>query len=291
VSKSSIKRTHETRAASGLYIVATPIGNASDISLRALKVLTEADVIACEDTRVTSKLLALHNISRPLIRYDDHTQRTVGPVLIERMARGERVALVSDAGTPLVSDPGQRLVRDCIDAGLPLVAIPGASAVLTALCVSGLPTGRFLSAGFLSPKRTARLRELAEIADLQATLVVLESPRRLAASLADMADVFGPRDVAVARELSKLFEEVRRGTLTELCAHYREAGPPKGEVTIVIAPPPPAPMPDAAEAERLLVDALHRLSPRDAAASVAKATGLPRRHLYARAIELKDAKK
>ena len=276
-----------TPAGPGLYLVATPIGNAADVTLRALDVLARADVIACEDTRVTAKLLAVHGISRPLVRYDEHTARAAGPALIERVGRGERVALVTDAGTPLISDPGERLVRDCIDAGLPVLAIPGASAALTALCVSGLPAARFMFAGFLSPRRVARRRELEELADIAATLVLLESPKRLASALADMADVLGRRDAAVARELTKLFEEVRRGTLPDLAAHYRRAGAPKGEVTIVVAPPPPAPPVGVTETERLLVEALERLSPRDAATSVAKATGLPRRQLYARAIALK----
>jgi 16S rRNA (cytidine1402-2'-O)-methyltransferase len=268
--------------------VATPIGNAGDITLRALDVLAQADVIACEDTRVTAKLLAIYGISRPLVRYDEHTAGTAGPVLVERVRGGERVALVSDAGTPLVSDPGGRLVAECIHAGLPIVAIPGASSILTALCVSGLPAERFLFAGFLPPRSAARRRELEELADVQATLVLLESPKRLALALADMADVLGPRDIAVARELTKLFEEVRRGSLPELADYYRRAGAPKGEVTIVIAPPlPPAPVAEP-EIERLLGEALRRLSPRDAAAEVATATGLPRRRIYARAVALKS---
>jgi 16S rRNA (cytidine1402-2'-O)-methyltransferase len=268
--------------------VATPIGNAADLSLRALRVLNEVDAIACEDTRVTAKLLAIHGISRPLLRYDEHTARTAGPALLQRVAGGERIALVSDAGTPLVSDPGERLVRACIDAGLPVTAVPGASAVTTALSLSGLPTGRFLFAGFLAERTTARRRELTELSSVHATLVLLESPRRLAASLADMAEVLGPREAAVARELTKLFEEVRRGPLPELAAHYRAAGPPKGEVTIVVCSPPVKPPVADDEADRLLTDALREMSPRDAAASVAKATGLPRRTLYARAIAFKD---
>jgi 16S rRNA (cytidine1402-2'-O)-methyltransferase len=267
--------------------VATPIGNAADITLRALDVLAQADVIACEDTRVTAKLLAIHGISRPLVRYDEHTAGTAGPLLIERVARGERVALVSDAGTPLISDPGERLVADCLHAGLPIVAIPGASSILTALCVSGLPANRFLFAGFLPPRSVARRRELEELADVQATLVLLESPKRLASALADMAHVLGPRGAVVAREMTKLFEEVRRGLLPELAEYYRLADTPRGEMTIVIAPPlPPAPVAEA-EIDRLLSEALGRLSPRDAAAEVARATGLPRRGIYRRAVALR----
>lgn len=287
-SKSS--KEHEAIPA-GLYLVATPIGNAADISLRALRVLASVDAIACEDTRITAKLLAIHNISRPLVRYDEHTARAVGPALLQRIGRGERIALVSDAGTPLISDPGQRLVSACIEAGLAVSAIPGASAVITALTLSGLPSGRFLFAGFLAERMVARRRELGELAAVAATLVVLESPRRLAASLADMADVLGPREAAVARELTKRFEEVRRGPLDDLAAHYRAAGPPKGEVTVVIGPPPAQPPVGEAEADRLLTDALARLSPRDAAAAVAQATGLPRRLLYARANALREARR
>ncbi|MBK8174487.1 MAG: 16S rRNA (cytidine(1402)-2'-O)-methyltransferase [Rhodospirillales bacterium] len=286
-SKSSSLRSLKSPAAAGLYLIATPIGNAADIGLRALDLLAQADVIACEDTRVTARLLAIHGIARPLLRCDEHAHRIAGPALVERVAHGERVAFVSDAGTPLVSDPGQRLVRACIDAGLPVFAVPGASAVLTALCISGLPVQRFLFAGFLPPRTTARRSELAEVAGLAATLVFLESAQRLAASLADMADVLGTRDAAVAREMTKLFEEVRRGRLGDLAAHYRAAGPPKGEVTVVVGPPAPAQPVDADEADRRLSEALNTLSPRDAAASVAAATGLPRRQLYARAVALR----
>ena len=248
--------------------------------------LARADVIACEDTRVTAKLLAVHGISRPLVRYDEHRARAAGPALIERVGRGERVALVTDAGTPLISDPGERLVRDCIDAGLPVLAIPGASAALTALCVSGLPAARFMFAGFLSPRKVARRRELEEL--------------RIwgdagAAEVAETAGVGARRHGRYAgsarcrrgARADQLFEEVRRGTLPDLAAHYRRAGAPKGEVTIVVAPPPPAPPVGVTEPERLLVEALERLSLRDAATSVAKATGLPRRQLYVRAIALK----
>ena len=268
--------------------MATPIGNAADISLRALRVLAGVDAIACEDTRVTAKLLAIHNLSRPLLRYDEHTARRSGPALLQRIADGQRIALVSDAGTPLVSDPGARLVRECLEAGLVVHAIPGPSAVTTALMLSGLPPEPFLFTGFLAERRPARRRQLAELAGVPATLVLLESPRRLAACLADMADVLGPRQAAVARELTKLFEEVRRGPLAELAEHYRTAGAPKGEVTLVVGPPPPAPPVGEDEADRLLLDALREASPRDAAASVAQATGLPRRILYARAIAMRD---
>lgn len=273
---------------SGLYLVATPIGNAADISLRALSVLAAADVIACEDTRVTSRLLAIHGISRPLVRYDEHTAHSSGPALLRRIVAGERVALVSDAGMPLVSDPGGQLVRECIDADLPVTAVPGASSVLTALALSGLPAERFLFAGFLATRAAARRRELTELVRVPATLVLMKSPQRLAASLADMYDILGDRPAAIARELTKLFEEVRRGSLSALAAHYAEAGRPKGEVTLVIGPPSKSPPIAEDEADRLLADALARLSARDAVAEVAAVTGLSRRLLYARALAIKD---
>jgi 16S rRNA (cytidine1402-2'-O)-methyltransferase len=271
----------------GLYVVATPIGHASDITLRALRVLGGVDAIACEDTRVTAKLLAIHGISTSLTPYHDHNARTAGPALVKRLADGGRIALVSDAGTPLVSDPGYRLVRACADAGVAVIPIPGPSAVLAALCVSGLPTDRFLFAGFAPPRTGPRRRFLAELATVPATLVLMESPRRLAAALADMAEILGPRQAVVARELTKLFEEVRRGALAELADHYREAAPPRGEVTLVVSPPAAPPQADDAEVDRLLSAALDEASVRDAAEQVAAETGLAKRHLYARALELR----
>jgi 16S rRNA (cytidine1402-2'-O)-methyltransferase len=270
-----------------LYLVATPIGNARDITLRALAVLAGVDVIACEDTRVTARLLAIHGIRRSLVRYDAHTQRSAGALLLARLAAGERVALVSDAGTPLVSDPGADLVARCIAAGIAVVPIPGPSAVLTALAVAGLPTERFLFAGFLPPRSAARRRAIAEIGTVAATLVLMEGPHRLAETLADLAAVLGDRPAAVARELTKRFEEVRRGGLEALARHYRDAGPPKGEVTLVIGPPPAdAAIADDATVDDLLREALGHLAPAKAAAEVAAHTGRPRREVYARALRL-----
>ena len=273
--------------AGGLFVVATPIGNSADITLRALDTLRDADVIACEDTRVTSRLLAIHQIGTALVPYHDHNAARMLPALIKRLEKGEKVALVSDAGTPLVSDPGYRLVRACIEDGLAVTALPGASAVLPALVLSGLPTDRFLFAGFLAPRQAARKRTLESLAAVPATLVFLESPRRLASSLADMAETLGPRQAAVTREMTKLFEEVRRGALPELAAHYAESGPPRGEVTVVVAPPGDRPA-DADEVDRLLSLAMAEGTLRDAAARVAAATGLPRRRVYARALELRE---
>ncbi len=274
----------------GLCLVATPIGNAADISLRALRALAAADIVACEDTRVTAKLLAVHGISSSLIAYHEHNAARVRPVLIKRLENGESVALVSDAGTPLVSDPGYRLVRDCIEGGVPVTAVPGASSVLTALQLSGLPSDRFFFAGFLPPKSAARKRALAEVAAVPGTLVFLESPKRLAAALADMAEVLGRREAAVARELTKLFEEVRRGFLDDLAADYAESGPPKGEVTVVVAPPGAEAEVTEADLDARLREALETESVRDAAARIAAETGQPRRAVYARALALEREK-
>ncbi len=275
-----------TRRPAGLNIVATPIGNAADITLRALEVLAGVDVIACEDTRVTSKLLAIHGIATSLTPYHEHNAARARPSLIKRLKCGQTVALVSDAGTPLVSDPGYKLVRACLDAGISVTAVPGPSAALTALMVSGLPTDRFLFAGFLPPRQAARRRALAELAAVPASLVFMESTRRLAAALADMAAVLGERETAVARELTKMFEDVRRGTPAALAAHYRDAGPPKGEVTLVVAPPAGDPSLGDDEMDRRLALAMAEGSVRDAVARVAAETGLAKRRLYARALEL-----
>jgi 16S rRNA (cytidine1402-2'-O)-methyltransferase len=248
--------------------------------------LRSADVIACEDTRVTARLLAIHGIERPLIAYHEHNAARMRPAILERLARGESVALVSDAGTPLVSDPGYKLVRAAIDAGAAVSALPGPSSVLTALLLSGLPSDRFLFAGFLPPKSAARRTALQELARVPATLVLFESANRLAEALADMADVLGPRPAAVARELTKFFEEVRRDTLPVLAVHYAGAGAPKGEVVVVIAPPEGEAAADDATLDAALADALGQMSVRDAAAAVATATGRPRREVYARALAL-----
>ncbi|WP_448191808.1 16S rRNA (cytidine(1402)-2'-O)-methyltransferase [Azospirillum sp. sgz301742] len=278
-----------SKPAAGLYVVATPIGNAADITLRALDTLKRAGAIACEDTRVTSKLMGLHGVTTPLVSYHEHNAERMRPVLIERMQAGEAIALVSDAGTPLVSDPGYKLVRACVEAGVPVTALPGPSAVLTGLVLSGLPSDRFLFAGFLPNKSAARRTALGELAAVPATLIFYESAQRLADSLADMAAVLGPREAAMARELTKLYEEVRRGPLPDLAAHYEQAGPPKGEVVIVVAPPGAEAEAQAVDVDTALREALGRLSVRDAAAEVALMTGRPKREVYARALELSRA--
>lgn len=274
--------------APGLYLVATPIGNLGDVSLRALAVLRYADCIWCEDTRVTARLLARHGIKQRLATYHDHNAEAARPGILAALRRGERVALVSDAGTPLISDPGYKLVRAAIGEGLPVTAAPGPSAALTALILSGLPPDRFLFAGFLPRQRAARRTALADWAPLDATLIFYEAAPRLAPALADMADILGARPAAVARELTKLHEEVRRGGLADLAEHYRAAGPPRGETVVVIGPPAPPPPLDEAELDRRLRAAVAEIGVRDAAAKLAAETGRPRSELYQRALALRE---
>lgn len=271
--------------ASGLYVVATPIGNLRDVTLRALDVLAGADLVLAEDTRVTAKLINAYKIAKKLERYDEHAAERVRPRVLALLAQGGRVALVSDAGTPLVSDPGYRLVRAVIAQGQPVFPIPGPSATLAALTIAGLPTDRFLFAGFPPPRSAARRSLFEELAPVRASLVFFESGPRLAASLADMAAVFGAREAAVTRELTKLYETAIRGPLDELAADPRLAAP-KGEIVVVVGPGAQAPASED-DADRALADALTRLGPADAASEVAKALGLNRRELYLRALDLK----
>ena len=271
----------------GLYIVATPIGNLGDLSPRAANVLSRADVLAVEDSRVTAGLLRHIGARRPMVPYHDHNAEGVRPGLVARMA-SEAVALVSDAGTPLISDPGYKLVRDARAAGHAVVTIPGPCAAIAALTLAGLPTDRFLFVGFLPPKAHARAVAIAEIAAVRATLVLYESGPRLTACLLALADGLGDRDAAVTREISKRFEEAVTGSLSRLAARYAEA-PPRGEIAIVVAPPgAPAPA-GAAEADAALREALSRLPAARAAGEVAKRLGLDRRTLYARALAIKAA--
>jgi 16S rRNA (cytidine1402-2'-O)-methyltransferase len=274
------------KLAAGLYIVATPIGHLGDISLRALAVLTAADVIACEDTRVTHKLMERYGITTPLTPYHDHNADTARPKLLARLADGASVALVSDAGTPLISDPGYKLVREATAVGHGVTAVPGASSVMAALSVAGLPTDRFFFEGFLPSSAGRRAKRIAELSLIPATLVLFESGPRIAASLADLAAGLGPRDAAICRELTKLHEEVRRGDLGTLAA---EAGAreTRGEFVIVIAPPADAAATATTEdLDALLRDALARVSVKDAVGEVAAATGLKRRDVYQRALEI-----
>jgi 16S rRNA (cytidine1402-2'-O)-methyltransferase len=275
--------------APGLHLVATPIGNLRDITIRALETLAAADVIACEDTRITRRLLDHYGIATPLTPYHEHNAAAARPKLLARLAAGEAVALVSDAGTPLVSDPGFKLVRAAREAGHPVIAAPGASALLTALTSSGLPTDRFFFEGFLPAKDGQRKARIAELSRVPATLILYESGARVARTLVALAEGLGPRQAAVCRELTKLHEEVRRGALTELAEHYAKDAETRGEFTIVIEPPADAAAPDADEVDALLRRALRHASVKDAVSDVAAATGLPRREIYQRALALGDS--
>jgi 16S rRNA (cytidine1402-2'-O)-methyltransferase len=270
-----------------LYVVATPIGNLGDVTLRGLDTLRRTDLVAAEDTRVTRRLLSAHGIRARLFAYHDHNAERVRPELLERLASGQSVVLVSDAGTPLVSDPGLKLVQAAIAAGIPIVPVPGASAVLAAIMAAGLPTDRFTFAGFPPSGRKDRRIWIEELAGLPTTLVLFESTRRLARTLADLAAHMPGRATAVLREITKLFEEARRGTLEDLAAHYAAAGPPKGEIAIVIGPAPKiAKSEPAGELQAMLREALGRGSLRDAVDEVAARTGRKRREVYAEAIAL-----
>jgi 16S rRNA (cytidine1402-2'-O)-methyltransferase len=266
-------------------VVATPIGNLRDITLRALDVLAACDLVLSEDTRVTAKLLAAFGLSKKLERYDEHGAERTRPKALAALAAGARVALVSDAGTPLVSDPGYRLVREAAQAGCPVFPIPGASALLAGLSAAGLPSDRFLFAGFPPSKSAARRSFLQELAGIRATLVFFEGGSRLAESLADMAEVLGEREAVVCRELTKLYETIVRGPLSALAADPQFEAP-KGEIVVLVGPGREEAA-TAADADAALAEALARLKPADAAAEVAKALGLPRRELYKRALALK----
>lgn len=272
--------------APGLYIVATPIGNLGDMTRRATDTLGRCDLVACEDTRVTGKLLNLLGLHKPMRRYDDHASDGAREALLAEMAV-KAVALVSDAGTPLISDPGYKLVREARARGISVTSLPGASAVVTALSMAGLPTDRFLFAGFLPNKEKARGDVLTELSGVPATLAFYETGPRLVASLDAIAERLPGREVAVARELTKLHEECRSGSAAELAAHY-SAQPPKGEIVLLIAPPGEAEAPEDDVIDAELRAALAEMSTSQAAGKVAKAHGLDRKVLYARAMALKE---
>jgi len=271
-----------------LYLVATPIGNLGDITLRALETLAAADILAAEDTRVTRVLLDRYGIRKRAVAYHQHNEAEAGERLLAALKEGKSVALVSDAGTPLVSDPGYRLVAVAYAEGLRVVPVPGASAVLAALAASGLPSDTFLFAGFLPSKAGQRRSRLEELKAVPATLIVFESPHRLAESLETMTATFGGgRNAVVARELTKAFEEIRRGTLATLAEYYAEAGAPKGEIVMLVAPPQPAVTADAAETDRLLLSLAGEMATSRAAAEASRLTGRPKQALYRRLLELK----
>jgi 16S rRNA (cytidine1402-2'-O)-methyltransferase len=274
------------RAVPGLHLVATPIGNLGDITLRALRTLAGVDAIACEDTRITRRLTERYGITADLTPYHEHNAAIARPKILERLAQGASIALVSDAGTPLISDPGFKLVREACAAGHSVIALPGPSSVLTALSVAALPTDRFFFEGFLPPKETARRARLVELARIDATLVVFESGNRVQATLADLADIMGARDGAICRELTKMHEEVRRATLSEL-ARDADALETRGEFVLVIGPPAADAQAMTAEAlDDILRGALADHSVKDAVAHAVELSGRPRRAVYARALEL-----
>jgi 16S rRNA (cytidine1402-2'-O)-methyltransferase len=280
-------KSHINALAAGLYIVATPLGNARDITLRALDVLAAADMIYCEDTRNSAKLLAYHGIKTPTIAYHEHNGAKARPKILAALAAGQKLALISDAGTPLISDPGMKLVRAARAAGHQVIAIPGPSAPITALSVAGLPSDRFTFVGFLPPKSAARQSALTGLkAARGGTLVLFEAARRLPALLDDIEAVYGACDICVARELTKKFEEIKTGPLDEL-RHYFAAHAPRGEITVLIAPPSEAAF-GAADIDAMLLDAMASMSRRDAVQAVAEMSGQSRRMIYARALMLDD---
>lgn len=280
-----LTRQMQAGLAPGLYLVATPIGNLGDITLRGLSVLARSDVIYCEDTRHSRTLVQHYGIRVPLKSYHDHNAAVMRPVILDELAAGRRVALISDAGTPLVSDPGYKLAREAIDAGHAVVALPGASAVLTALTCAGLPTDAFWFGGFLPPKSAARQARLEALKSVDATLVIYEAPSRVAATLADLLAVLGDRPAAVARELTKMHEEVVRGRLSDLVHRCADVAA-RGEYAIVIGPPEPGEVSDAAIASALQ-DALQDMRLKDAAKAVAEALGVARNRVYDIGLRLK----
>lgn len=280
-------RLDAPRIETGLYIVSTPIGNLGDMTLRGLETLAAADIVACEDTRVTATLMRRFGLKTPLTAYHEHNAKRARPKLMAALAEGKVVALVSDAGTPLVSDPGYRLVRDVVEEGHRVFPVPGANAPLAALVGSGLPSDTICFAGFLPQKSGQRRNRLQELEALPATLILFESPHRIAASLADMVEILGrSRQAAVARELTKRFETFERGTIEELAGRF-DGETVKGEIVVVIAPPEARPTADASDADTLLSEALATMKPAGAAKHVAGLTGLDRKDLYARALAIK----
>lgn len=268
-------------------MVATPIGNLQDITLRALELLQTADLIACEDTRVSGKLLSAYGIKSKLLSYNDHNAGERRHQIFDAIRDDQKVVLISDAGTPLVSDPGYKLVRDAIAEGFYVTALPGASSVITGLCLSGLPSDRFFFAGFLPSKTEARKKDIASLAAVPSTLIFFESAKRLVACLEALHEGLGDREAAVMRELTKLHEEAERGTLQKLIAHYSKQGEPKGEIVIVVAPPLAQEVSDE-EIRAQMLALLSDHSVKEAAAILSEQTGRPRKELYTLALSLQD---
>ena len=269
----------------GLYVTSTPIGNLADITIRAVDLLKEADFIACENKRVSGKLFSYYDIKTPMISYHDHNAQDVMPTLINHLNAGKIIALISDAGTPLISDPGYRLVNECQQKGIMVTSLPGASAILCALTNAGLPTNNFLFQGFLPPKMQARQKEIGKFSNVDASLIYYESPKRLLNCLKDISTVLGDREVAVCRELTKLYEEVRKDNIEALIEYYDGKPTPKGEIVIVVSPPNKNEgLIDDLDAA--LIDALKTLSVKEAVAAVTFMSGKKRREVYKRALAL-----
>ena len=271
---------------SGLYLVATPIGNLDDLSMRTIEILQTVDIIACEDTRITSKLLNKYAIKNKKITYHEHNAERTRLTLINMISSGKSVALVSDAGTPIISDPGYKLVRECIEKNFNITAIPGANAAITGLILSGLPANRFMFVGFLSSKKNQRDKELAELSCVQTTLIFYESTKRLVTTLRSRLAFLGDRPAAVARELTKRHEEIRRESISLLLDYYHGIAPPKGEIVIVVGPPLKKNNLSNSDLDVLILKQLQTLSVRDTTAKLAFDTKLPKRHIYSRAIKL-----
>jgi 16S rRNA (cytidine1402-2'-O)-methyltransferase len=280
-----MKKRVKNKFENGLYVTATPIGNLGDITLRAIDLLHEADFIACEDKRVSGKLLSYYDIKTPMISYHDHNAQDVMPKLINELQDGKIIALISDAGTPLISDPGYRLVNECQKEGILVTSLPGASAILCALTNAGLPTNNFLFQGFLPPKTQARQKEIGKFSTVDASLVYYESPKRLLACLKDILSVLGDREIAVCRELTKLYEETRKDKISNLIELYENKPTPKGEIVIVVSPPNKNEG-QIDDLDAALKDALKTLSVKEAVAGVTYMTGKKRKEVYKRALEI-----
>ncbi|MCI5045539.1 MAG: 16S rRNA (cytidine(1402)-2'-O)-methyltransferase [Aquisalinus sp.] len=270
----------------GLYVTATPIGNLKDITFRAVDVLRQADVILCEDKRVTAKLCQAYEIKTPLSAYHDHNGEIVRPKILDRLRNDQAIAIVSDAGTPLISDPGYKLVKEARDQGFAIFTVPGPCAAIAGLSIAGAPTDQFMFAGFLPPKAHARRKTLMELSSVGGTLIFYETGPRLTEALADVEDALGNRKVAIARELTKLHEELRNGTARELCTHYKEFGPPRGEIVLIVYPPEEESWSDE-QISQLLTGLLADHSVKDAASMAAEETGMARKTLYKLALDLK----
>lgn len=277
-----------SKLSGGLYIVATPIGNMKDITLRALEVLQSADLILCEDTRVTQKLIRYFGFNTPTSVYNDHSTPKARTRIMQLLQQGQAIALVSDAGTPLISDPGYKLVREATEQQIPVTSLPGASSVLTALSLSGLPTDRFIFEGFLPPKQGARKTILKELSSIQATSIYFTRGSKLLTILKEMREAFGERDIAIARELTKRFEEVKRGTTSHLIEYYESCeNPPKGEIVIVVSPPGDESCYSPEDIDRFLQEQLQDMKPKELAALAAEQFSQPKKSMYDRILALK----